>query len=78
MRENYLRCISHVHARHIDVTLKNIDYLEVVCISKGRGRHKKTWIETVRNDLRRLVQSIRLHIIRPIGNISFNVADPNQ
>lgn len=39
----------------IDVIVRRNDCLEVIYISRGRGRPKKIWIETLRNDLRVLI-----------------------
>lgn len=44
--------IGHVYWKPINVTPRRIDSLEVIGISIGRRRPKRTWIETVRYDLK--------------------------
>lgn len=34
--------------------VRTVDYLEVICTSRKRGRLKETWLEAVRNDLKAL------------------------
>lgn len=53
MRENCLRWFGHLDRRPIDATIRRTDFLEVTGTSGLRGRPKNTWIETVRNDLRK-------------------------
>lgn len=49
-RNNHLRWFGHVWRRLINATVRRIYCLKVTGISRGRGRFKKTWLETVRND----------------------------
>lgn len=55
MSENRLRWFDHVHRRPLDATVTRTDCLEVKCISRGRARFKKTWIETARTYRRHLI-----------------------
>lgn len=52
MRENRLTWLGHIHRRPIVAIVKRIDCLKVIGTSSERGRPKKTWLETVNNDLK--------------------------
>lgn len=54
MRENRLRWFGHVRRRHVDATIIRIDCLEVMVTSREKGRPKKSWLATLRNDLKAL------------------------
>lgn len=41
MIENSLGWYSHVHKRPIDVTIRIINYLEIISSSIGRRKHRK-------------------------------------
>lgn len=38
---------------------------------KWKGRLKKPWVETVRNDFKALNLTIKMRLIGPIGNVKF-------
>lgn len=54
MSETLLRWFDYVQRRSLDETVRTNDSLEVICISSGKGRLKKPWVETVRNDFKAL------------------------
>ena len=49
--ENRLKWFGHVERRLVDVVVRRVDQMEEGQVKRGRGRPRKTIIETIRNDL---------------------------
>ena len=54
LRETYLRWFGHVPRRLLDVHVRHVENkesLNQIRRGRGRGRPKKTWKETIKNDM---------------------------
>lgn len=66
MIEDTLGWYGHVNRRPIDVTIRIINYLEIISSFRGRGRYRKTWLKTIKSDMktRNLMNKIVLNMIK--------------
>ena len=53
MRETHLRWFGHVNRRPLDAPVRRVENRELSQVKRGRGRGrpKKTWKETIKNDM---------------------------
>ena len=76
MRESRLRWFGHIRRRPIGAPVRKCENLDVTPIKRGRGRPKKCWKETIKNDLSLLGLSLDLTQNRSEWRQRIRVADP--
>ncbi len=76
MRESRLRWFGHICRRPIGAPVRKCENLDVTPIKRGRGRPKKCWKETIKNDLSLLGLSLDLTRNRSEWRQRIHVADP--
>lgn len=68
--------VCYIESRLTDVTLREIKYLKVTETSQGKGRVKKIWILTIKDDLKTPIlickialdwseQKCKIHLVDP-------------
>jgi len=74
---NRFRWFVHVERRLVDIVVRRVYQMEESQVKRGRGRHRKTIRETIRNDLE--VNKLDLNMIydRTLWRHLVHVADPN-
>ena len=77
MRESRLRWFGHVCRRPMDAPVRRIETMELTTqIKRGRGRPKKTWKETIKNDLKYLQLNKEMCNDRTRWRQMIHIADP--
>ena len=77
MRESRLRWFGHVYRTPMDVPVRRIETMELTTqINRDRGRPKKTWKETIKNDLKYLQLNKEMCNDRTRWRQMIHTADP--
>ena len=76
MRENRLRWFGHVYRRPSDAPVRRSDMIRIDGGKRGRGRPKRTWVETIRLDLAKLNLREDMSLDRRNWRSLIHVADP--
>jgi Reverse transcriptase (RNA-dependent DNA polymerase) len=77
MRETRLRWFGHVHRRPLDAPVRRVENKESFNqIKRGRGRPKKTWKETIKNDMNYLNLNENMCFDRARWRGLIHIADP--
>jgi hypothetical protein len=74
--ENKLRWFVHVERRPVDAVVRRVDQMEESLVKRGRGRHKNTIRETIRNDLEVNELDPNMVYDRTLCRHLIHVADP--
>jgi hypothetical protein len=78
IRETRLRWFGHVERRPVMAPVRKSLDIQVEGPSRGRGRPKKTWMEVINSDLKKLHLSKDLAQNRTEWRNRIHVADPNM
>ena len=77
MRETRLRWYGHVRRRPLDAPVRRVEHREQLDqIKRGRGRPKKTWKETIKNDMNYLNLNENMCFDRARWKALIHIADP--